>query len=69
MATNVSSGSGTLYVSYEFTPVSPIVTGIDGVSKVQAEDRLPLYNLQGQRVSHPVKGQIYVQNGKKVLMR
>jgi len=28
---------------------------------------VPLYNLSGQRVTHPRKG-IYIQNGKKVLV-
>jgi len=27
----------------------------------------PMYNLQGQRITNPVKGQIYIQNGKKIM--
>lgn len=47
---------------------SPIVTAIEGMAAVQTFDAsAPLYNLQGQRVSQPVKGQIYIQRGKKVL--
>ncbi|GEM_PF-1591458 len=47
---------------------SPIVTAIEGMEAVQTFDAsAPLYNLQGQRVSQPVKGQIYIQRGKKVL--
>ena len=47
---------------------SPIVTAIKGMEAVQTFDAsAPLYNLQGQRVSQPVKGQIYIQRGKKVL--
>ena len=47
---------------------SPIVTAIEGMEAVQTFDAsAPLYNLQGQRVSQPVKGLIYIQRGKKVL--
>ena len=28
-----------------------------------------MYNLQGQRILAPVKGQIYIQNGKKMLAK
>ena len=44
-----------------------VVTGINGATTSQPDASSPLYNLQGQRVSQPVKGQIYIQNGKKVL--
>ena len=30
---------------------------------------MPLYNLQGQRVTQPVKGSIYIQNGKKRIIK
>ena len=45
-----------------------IATGIEamGNGQLTMDNSLPLYNLQGQRVSHPVKGQIYIQNGRKV---
>ena len=46
-----------------------VVTGINGATTSQPDASSPLYNLQGQRVSLPVKGQIYIQNGKKVLMK
>ena len=29
----------------------------------------PYYNLQGQKVEHPVRGGIYIRNGKKVVIR
>ena len=47
-------------------PASGIVTGIEAVINPVEESSAPLYNLQGQRVSQPVKGQIYIQGGKKV---
>ena len=45
-----------------------ISTDIDAIDHGQLtiDKSLPLYNLQGQRVSHPVKGQIYIQNGRKI---
>ena len=45
-----------------------IATGLKamGNGQLTMDNSLPLYNLQGQRVSHPVKGQIYIQNGRKV---
>ncbi len=45
-----------------------IATGLEAIDNGQLtmDNSLPLYNLQGQRVSHPVKGQIYIQNGRKV---
>ncbi len=45
-----------------------ISTDIDAIDNGQLtiDKSLPLYNLNGQRVSHPVKGQIYIQNGRKI---
>ena len=45
-----------------------IATGLEAMGNRQLtmDNSLPLYNLHGQRVSHPVKGQIYIQNGRKV---
>ena len=45
---------------------APVVTAIENARDVQPFDAsAPLYNLQGQRVSHPVKGHIYTQKGRK----
>ena len=49
-------------------PASGIVTSIEAVADPDKESSAPLYNLQGQRVSQPVKGQIYIQGGKKIKM-
>ena len=45
-----------------------IATGLKAMGNGQRtmDNSLPLYNLHGQRVSHPVKGQIYIQNGRKI---
>jgi len=45
----------------------------DNIIMVDAEAIMgtgsPMYNLQGQRITKPVKGQVYIQNGKKVLSK
>ena len=41
--------------------------GIDGISQSD-KSIVPLYNLSGQRVTHPRKG-IYIKNGRKVLVK
>ena len=43
-------------------------TGIENVNVEQEFDG-EIFNLQGIRVSAPVKGQIYIQNGKKFMMK
>ena len=43
-------------------------TGIENVN-VEHEFDGEIFNLQGIRVSAPVKGQIYIQNGKKFMMK
>ena len=45
-----------------------IATGLEEIDNGQwtMDNSGSLYNLHGQRVSHPVKGQIYIQNGRKV---
>ncbi|MBR7019232.1 MAG: hypothetical protein IKH99_10375 [Prevotella sp.] len=49
-------------------PNGGISTGLEAIDngELTIDSSVPLYNLQGQRVSHPVKGQIYIQNGRKV---
>ena len=42
--------------------------GIDNVEVIRPVDN-NMYNLQGQRILVPVKGQIYIQNGKKMLAK
>lgn len=44
-------------------------TAVEAVENKQADSgkRMPIYNLNGQRVATPVKGHIYIVNGKKVM--
>ena len=51
---------------YFTAPVGGLVTNIEAADSPVEKPSAPLYNLQGQRVSQPVKGQIYIQGGKKV---
>lgn len=46
-------------------------TGIEEIDnrELTIDNSLPLYNLQGQQVSYPMKGQIYIKNGKKVVQK
>lgn len=46
----------------------PGVTAVESV-KTASESEAPIYDLSGRRVTKPVAGQIYVQNGKKFLQR
>lgn len=46
----------------------PGVTAVESV-KTSSEAEAPIYDLSGRRVTKPVAGQIYVQNGKKFLQR
>ena len=50
-------------VSSESTP-----TGIQSIKAFASEKDGAIYNLSGQRVSSPSKG-IYIQNGKKIILR
>lgn len=44
-------------------------TGIENVNVAKHQFDGEIFNLQGIRVSEPVKGQIYIQNGKKFMMK
>ena len=46
----------------------PGVTAVESV-KTASEAEAPIYDLSGRRVTKPMAGQIYVQNGKKFLQR
>ena len=48
-----------------------VVTGIDGITR-EAEEILngsTIYNLKGQKVAVPVKGGLYIINGKKTILK
>ena len=53
------------------TQSNGIATGVNPIENGEwkIEKSMPLYNLQGQRVTHPVKGGIYIQNGKKRIIK
>ena len=61
------NNNGGTYVPY-FLGIS---TGLEAINngELTIDNSLPLYNLQGKRLSHPVKGQIYIQNGKKAVVK
>ena len=44
-------------------------TGIQELKSSRIEELKSIYNLQGQRVTTPVKGGIYIQNGKKLIIK
>ncbi|MBR5038885.1 MAG: BspA family leucine-rich repeat surface protein [Prevotella sp.] len=53
---------------------SSIATGLEAAPQIDngqltIDNSMPLYNLQGQRVTHPVKGGIYIQNGHKRIIK
>ena len=41
------------------------VTGINAATLINGENNAPIYDLSGRRVWAPVKGGLYIQNGKK----
>ena len=59
------SSSNIFYVRFVPTGES---TSIMAVTKPQTTHHTEVYNLNGQRVAHPVKG-LYIINGKKVVIR
>ncbi len=63
---NTSGIISNQWVVIKYNPsISTDINAIDN-GQLTMDNSLPLYNLHGQRVSHPVKGQIYIQNGRKV---
>ena len=61
------SGLGSLKLKK--SPISHIATSIDLVQKQYDSKNQYLYNLQGQRITRPVKGGIYIQNGQKRIIK
>ena len=43
------------------------VTGINAATLINGENNAPIYDLSGRRVWAPVKGGLYIQNGKKLV--
>ena len=67
----VYSGYSSLAKDVTITAKAGISTGVNPIEngKVKIENSTPLYNLQGQRVTNPVRGGIYIQNGKKFIVK
>lgn len=58
--------SGTVNaISFDFDGGTSGIT--ESVVTATGSDKAPVYNLQGQRVTTPRSGQIYIQNGKKII--
>ena len=53
----------------EFTVTGTLstATGIAAIQQVEKKNDGILYNLSGQRIAQPVRGQIYIMNGKKYI--
>lgn len=53
------------YISLSKTPT----TGIEDTVAEEAKEKGPIYDLQGRMVKDPLKGVIYIQDGKKFILR
>lgn len=64
------NGAGRLEVVWldEDGNVEGEATGIETVKNIDVNNDA-IYNLQGVRVDNPVKGRVYIQNGKKIVVK
>lgn len=53
-------------INFNFMDQETYTTGIKDI-KIDTKNNGKIYNLQGMEVKAPVKGQIYIQNGKKII--
>lgn len=60
----VSSG-GALRLNFE----DSVVSGIDAIAANQALHNAPIFDLSGRRVMNTVKGGLYIQNGRKFIVK
>ena len=68
-ASNGAASIGELsFITWHGTTPEKIAAGIDERVVVKKDTPTVFYNLSGQRVEHPTKG-IYIQNGKKILVK
>lgn len=68
-ASNGAASIGELsFITWHGTTPEKIAAGIDERVVVKKDTPTVFYNLNGQRVEHPTKG-IYIQNGKKILVK
>ena len=61
---NASAVKGSAAIALNF---GNTVTGINAATLVNGENNAPIYDLSGRRVWAPVKGGLYIQNGKKII--
>jgi len=64
----VIASSGDAEINGYLPGQEPIVDAINGIVDADSAPE-GIYNLQGQRVSAPVKGNIYIIDGKKTLVK
>lgn len=64
----IPSGTSTPAVTLR---LSDITTGLPIVvmDKAEGDADAPMYNIQGQQILHPMPGQIYIQNGRKMIKK
>ena len=67
----VPKGSGQTYREADgwkdFNIVEDGTTGIEPSVLLPENSNAPLYDLLGRRIYHPVKGNVYIKNGRKIL--
>lgn len=59
------SNGGALRLNFE----DSVVSGIDAISANQALHNAPIFDLSGRRVMNTVKGGLYIQNGRKFIVK
>lgn len=70
MYMNVSDGTNAQWGENKGAYGSPLSTsGISSITTKETKGNGTMYNLAGQRISAPVSGQIYIQNGKKYIKK
>lgn len=72
MYMNVSDGANAAWGENKGAYGSPLDSGSDGISSIttgETKGNGAMYNLAGQRISAPVRGQLYIQNGKKLIKK
>ena len=64
-----ASGSGSARMNIFIDDDDDVPTGVKSIENEQLIIDNTVYNLKGQRVEKPVKGQLYIVNGKKVVIK
>ena len=59
------SNGGALRLNFE----NSVVSGIDAIEANQALHNAPIFDLSGRRVMNTVKGGLYIQNGRKFIVK